>query len=77
MKITTFILSDCHGLKLDMSVNRKLTKSYKLNSLLNKERLKTEIRKEMKDFLELNESENNTSKTYGTMKVAQSGNPQH
>lgn len=54
------ILSKHHELKLDInnSNNRKVSKSWKLNnSLLNIKWVKSEVKKEMKDFLELENNE--------------------
>jgi hypothetical protein len=56
IEITPCILLDHHGLRLDFNNrnNRKQTDSWKLkNSLLNNHMVREEIKKEMKDFLEL------------------------
>jgi hypothetical protein len=61
MATTPRILSDHYRLKLDINNsrnNRKLTNSWKLNnSVLNEKRVQTEIKEEIKDFLEFNENE--------------------
>ena len=71
IEITLSILSDHHGLKLDFNNNRKPTYSWKLNnSLLNYNLVREEIKKEIKDFLELNENEGKTyPNTWNTMKA--------
>ena len=62
--VTTYILSDNHGLKLEFNNNathRKLTNSWKLDSqLLNHTWIKEEIKKEIKVFLEFNENKETT-----------------
>lgn len=58
-EITPCILSDYYGLKVDIN-NRKLTNSWKLNSLLNGKWVKRGIRKEIKSFLELKQNKNTT-----------------
>jgi hypothetical protein len=72
-KIIPCILSDHHGLRLvfNNKNNRKPTYMWKLNNILLHDNLvEEEIKKEIKDFLELNENE---AKTYpnlsGTMKT--------
>lgn len=61
IEITPCILSDHHGLKLDLNNNRNDTKpanSQKLNNaLLNDCWMREEKKKEIKDFLEFNENE--------------------
>ena len=55
-----FILSDHHQLELDINNNRKLTNSWKLtNSLLN-ENNESRHKKDVRDFLDLNENEYTT-----------------
>ena len=58
--ITSCVLSDHHGIKLEFNNNstpRKPTNSWKLNSqLLNHPWVKEEIKKEIKVFLEFNEN---------------------
>ena len=60
-KITPCVLSDHHGLKLDINNhrnNRKLVTSRKLNnSLLNEIWVKTKMNNEIKNFLEFNANE--------------------
>ena len=68
------ILLDQHGLKLEFNSNtnyRKPTNTWKLYSaLLNHCRVKEEIKKVIKDFLEFNENEGTTySNLWGTMKA--------
>ena len=62
--IALYILSDQHRLQLAINNkrnNKKFSSSWKLkNSLVNEKCVKTEIRKESKDFLEFNENENTT-----------------
>jgi hypothetical protein len=61
IEITPCILTDHHKLKLNINNTRnrrRLTSSWKLNnSLQNINWVKTEIKKEIKDFLEFNENE--------------------
>jgi hypothetical protein len=61
IRITPRILSDRHKLWLDFNnnkSNRKPTYSWKLNnSLLNDNLVMEEVKKEIKDFLQLNENE--------------------
>lgn len=58
IEIRPSILSDHHGLKVYINNNRKFTNSWKLShSLLNKKH-GSRRNKEVKDFLELNEYEN-------------------
>jgi hypothetical protein len=60
IEITPCILSDHHELNLSFN-KRKLTNSCELNnSLLNDHLVKEEIKKEMKDFLDINENEGTT-----------------
>ena len=62
--MSTCVLSDHHGLKLEGNNNatpRKTTNSWKLNSqLLNHTCVKEEIKKENKVFLEFNENKETT-----------------
>ena len=72
--ITTCVLLDHHGLRLDFNNNknnRKPTYSRKLNSsILNYHLVREDIKKDIKDFLELNESESITyPHLWNTMKV--------
>ena len=64
MEIVPSIFSDHHGLRLVFNNNKdskKPTYTWKLNNaLLNNSRVKEEIKKEIKDFLEFNENENMT-----------------
>ena len=64
-EIISSIFSDHKGLKLETNPkgkNPKHSKSWKLNSmLLNNERVKNEIREEIKNFLETNENELTTT----------------
>ena len=76
--VTTCVLSDHHGLKLEFNNNappRKSTNSWKLNSqLLNHPRVKEEIKKEIKLFLEFNENKDTTySNLWDTMKAVLKG----
>ena len=70
MLVTTWVLSDHDRLKLEFNNNatpRKPTNSWKLNSqLLNHPWVKEEIKKEIKDFLEINKNER-TIQIYGTL----------
>ena len=69
IKIISSIFSDHKGLKLETNPkgkNPKHSKSCRLNSmLLNNEWIKNEIREEIEEFLETNENELTTTKTYG------------
>ena len=74
IEIIPSILSDHHGLRLifNNSINnRKPTFTWKLNNtLLNDTLVKEEIKKEIKDFLELNENEATTyPNLWDTMKA--------
>ena len=68
--VTTCVLSDHHGIKLEFNNNtnpRKPTNSWKLNSqLLNHPWVKEEIKKKIKVFLEFNEIKTQHTQTYGT-----------
>jgi hypothetical protein len=70
IEIMPCILSDHQGLKLDFNNNRntrKPTYSWNLsNSLINDLWLRKEIKKEIKDFQEFNETEVTHMQTYGT-----------
>ena len=61
IKIISSIFSDHKGLKLETNLKEKSQKhsnSWRLNSmLLNNERVKNEIKEEIKYFLEINENE--------------------
>ena len=80
IEITSCILSDHHKLKLDINSNRSsrnFTNSWKLNnSLLNERWFKTEIKKEIKDLLRLNENEYIAYQTYGHNGTAQESSSQ-
>ena len=69
IEILPCILSDHHGLKLVFNNNKDNKKpiyTWKLNNaLLNDSRVKEEIRKEIKDFLEFNENQNTTYPNLG------------
>ena len=78
ISVTTCVLSDHHGLKLEFNNNatpRKPTNSWKLNSqLLNHPWVKEEIKKETKVFLEYNENKDTTySNLWDTMKTVLRG----
>ena len=65
IEIISNIFSDHKGVKLEINPkgkNLKHSKSWRLNSMLsNKEWVKNEIRKEIKNFLETNENELTTT----------------
>ena len=69
--VTTCVLSDHHGLKLEFDNNatpRKSTNSWKLNSqLLNHPWVKDEIQKEIKVVLEFMKTKTQHTQTYGTL----------
>ena len=69
IKILPFILSDHHGLRLvfnDNKDNQKPIYTWKQNNaVLYDSRVKKEIKKEIKDFLEFNENETQHTQTYG------------
>ena len=72
--VTTCVLSDHHGIKLEFnnkSNTRKSTNPWKLNSqLLNHPWVKEEIKKEIKVFLEFSENKDTTySNLWDTMKA--------
>jgi hypothetical protein len=73
IEIILCILTDCHKLKLDFNnrSNKKPTNSWKLNSCLpNDYWVKAKIKKEIKNILEVNESECTTyPKLWDTMKA--------
>ena len=64
IETTPYILSDHHWLELDINDNRnyrKLRNSWKVNTTVwKKKRIKAEIKKETKDFLEFNKNEHTT-----------------
>ena len=70
IEIISSIYSDHKGLKLETNPkgkNSKHSKSWRLNSMqLNNEWVKNKIREEIKNFLETNENQLTTTKTYGT-----------
>ena len=69
-EIIPCILSEHHGLRLALTINKnngKPTNTWKLNNaLLNDNLVKEEIKKEIKEFLEFNEMKTHHTKTYGT-----------
>ena len=69
IQIISSIFYDHKGLKLETNPKGKKpnhSKSWRLNTmLLNNEWVKNEIREEIKNFLETNEKEPTTNKTYG------------
>jgi hypothetical protein len=69
IEIIPCILSDHHGLRLIFNNNinnRKPTFTWKQNTLLNDTMVKIEIKKEIKDFLELMKMKPQHNQTYGT-----------
>ena len=78
IEIMPGIFSDHKGLKLETNPkgkNPKHSKSWRRNSmLLNNERVKNEIREEIKKFLETNENEPTTTQNlWDTAKAVQRG----
>jgi hypothetical protein len=70
IEIIPCILSDHNTLKLEINnknSNKKHANNWKLNNtLLNDEWVISEIKEEIKKFLEVNKNENMTTRTYGT-----------
>ena len=69
IRITPCILSDHHGLKLEVhsnTISRKHTNTWKLNNAqLNHQYVKEEIKGEIKDYLKFNENDHTTPKFMG------------
>ena len=77
-EVTSRIFSDHKGLKLETNLKEKTQKysnSWRPNSmLLNNERVNNEIKEEVKEILETNESEHKTvQKLWDTAKVSSEG----
>ena len=71
IEIIPSIFSDHNALRLDVNYRRKTIKNsniWRLNNiLLNNQKITEEIKKEIKICTEMNESENTTTKTCGTL----------
>lgn len=68
-KIILSIFSDNNGMKLEIKKTGKKPNTWRLNSvLLNNQWTKEEIKQEIKNYLEMNESENSLTKSMGCSK---------
>ena len=65
------IFSDHNAVRLDLNYRRKTIKNSNIwrlnNTLLNNQKITEEIKKEIKICIEMNENENTTTQTYGTL----------
>ena len=70
-EIIPSIFSDHNTLRLDLNYRRKTIKNSNIwrlnNTLLNKKQITEEIKKEIKICIEMNENENTTTQTCGTL----------
>ena len=70
-EIIPSIFSDHNAVRLDVNYRRKTIKNSNIwrqnNTLLNNQQITEEIKKEIKICIEMNENENTTSKTCGTL----------
>ena len=71
IEIIPSVFSDHNAVRLDLNYRRKTIKNYNIwrlnNTILNNQQITEEIKKEIKICIEMNESENTTNKTYGTL----------
>ena len=71
IEIIPSIFSDHKAVRLDVNYRRKTIKNsniWRLNkALLNNQQITEEIKKEIKICIEMNENENTTTQTYGTL----------
>ena len=71
IEIIPSIFSDNNAVRLDLNYRRKTIKNSNIwrlnNMLLNNQKITEEIKKEIKICTEMNESENTTTKTCGTL----------
>ena len=71
IEIISSIFSDQNAVRLDVNYRKKNIKNANIwrlnNTLLNNQQITEKIKKEIKICIEMNENENTTTKTYGTL----------
>ena len=71
LEIIPSIFSDHNAVRLDLNYRRKTIKNSNIwrlkNTMLNNQQITEEIKKEIKICIEMNENENTTTKTCGTL----------
>ena len=71
IEIIPVIFSDHSAVRLDLNYRKKIIKNSNIwrlkNMLLNNQQIIEEIKKEIKICIEMNENENTTTQTYGTL----------